>query len=788
MVHRRAALAVVVLGVASRFAAAATFTVTNTADSGAGSLRQAIMDANAAGAGPHTISFDIPGSGVQTISPSTGLPAISVSSGGLTIDGTTQPGYAGSPLIDVVCGGSLNQLGFDFSGSGGTVKGLAIGNCAAAITTAFAIPLAVKSCYIGTDATGMAAVPNSVGISVASAILTIGGPTAADRNIISGNSTYGMDLNQASGTIQDNFIGTDPTGTVALPNQRGIELLPGASTGLLIGGAGVGNLISGNLQEGIENDGMSHVTIQGNLIGTDINGEAALPNGGRGIAGGGTSFKIGGTSVGEGNLVSGNGSIGIDANSDAMLIQGNFIGVDDSHLVPLPNTGAGIQLTSHGLGANIVGTSAPGGPGANLIAFNGGVGITVEQGTLNTMRGNSIHDNSPLGIALGPGGKPLADDPGDSNGYTINNGQNFPILATVTQVGNDLHITGTLNSHASTTFDLDFYSNSACARFPHDYVQGETWLGAAQVTTDGSGIAAIDVTLPGVVVEPGARISSTATDPAGNTSEFSQRLITASAPLAGDPAGGQQLGLDGMLFDPTGTVTVGGVPATGYVQFGNTSAQVNAPALPAGSINDITITTAAGLVGTLPRGYVAQFADVGSSGFEGYIAGLVMNGLTVGCGGPNYCPTAPVTRQQMAVFLLRGKLGLCYTPLPCTGMVFNDVPCTGSAFDPWIEALAGFNITGGCGGGNYCPTNPVNRQQMAVFLLKALEGSDYVPPVCSNPTFDDVPCSNPFADWIYDLAARGITGGCGGNSYCPTNPVLRQQMAVFLVKTFNLPF
>jgi hypothetical protein len=235
----------------------------------------------------------------------------------------------------------------------------------------------------------------------------------------------------------------------------------------------------------------------------------------------------------------------------------------------------------------------------------------VEQGTLNTMRGNSIHDNSPLGIALGPGGKPLADDPGDSNGYTINNGQNFPILATVTQVGTDLHITGTLNSHASTTFDLDFYSNPACARFPHDYVQGETWLGATQVTTDGSGIAAIDVTLPGVVVEPGARISSTATDPAGNTSEFSQRLITASAPLAGPPAGGQQLGLDGMLFDPTGTVTVGGVPATGYVQFGNTSAQVNAPALPAGSINDITITTAAGLVGTLPRGYVAQFADVG---------------------------------------------------------------------------------------------------------------------------------------------------------------------------------
>jgi len=772
-----------------RPAAATGFSVTNTNDSGSGSLRQAITDANAAGPGPHTITFNIAGSGAHTIALASSLPVIAVSGGVLTVDGTTQPGYAGSPLVALNCG-DTGRLAFQFVGTGGgAVKGLAIGNCADAITAFFAVPVAVKACYIGTDATGTTAVPNSIGISIASAILTIGGPTAADRNIISGNSQYGIDLNQASGTIQNNFIGTDATGTVALPNStRGIELAPGASAGLLIGGAGVGNLISGNGQEGIENDGLANVTIQGNLIGTDVNGTAALPNGGRGISGGGTSFKIGGTSAGEGNLVSGNGGIGIDANSDSMLIQGNFIGVDDSHLLPLPNAGAGIQLTSHGLGANIVGTSAPGGPGANLIAFNGGRGIVVAQGTENTMRGNSIHDNAALGISLGGSDKPLADDPGDSNGYTINNGQNFPILGAVEHVGGNFHITGTLNSHASTTFDLDFYANPACARFPHDYVQGEQWLGASQVTTDGSGIAAIDVTLPDGGAEQGARIAVTATDPAGNTSELSQRLITASAPLAGDPAGGQQLGLDGMLFDPTGTVTVGGVPATGYVQFGNTSAQVNAPALPAGSINDITITTAAGLVGTLPRGYVAQFADVGSSGFEGYIAGLVMNGLTVGCGGPNFCPTASVTRQQMAVFLLRGKLGLCYTPPPCTGTVFGDVHCQGNPFDPWIEALAGLNITGGCGGGNYCPTNPVNRQQMAVFLLKALEGSDYVPPVCSNPTFDDVPCSNPFADWIYDLAARGITGGCGGNNYCPTNPVLRQQMAVFLVKTFNLPF
>ena len=113
------------------------------------------------------------------------------------------------------------------------------------------------------------------------------------------------------------------------------------------------------------------------------------------------------------------------------------------------------------------------------------------------MRGNSIHDNDTLGISLGGLNHPLADDPGDADGYTINLGQNFPIIASATQVGGDLHILGTLNSHPSTTFDLDFYSNPACARFPHDYLQAQEWIGATQVTTDGSGIAAIDVTLAG---------------------------------------------------------------------------------------------------------------------------------------------------------------------------------------------------------------------------------------------------------------------------------------------------
>jgi hypothetical protein len=106
-------------------------------------------------------------------------------------------------------------------------------------------------------------------------------------------------------------------------------------------------------------------------------------------------------------------------------------------------------------------------------------------------------------------------------------------------------------------------------------------------------------------------------------------------------------------------------------------------------------------------------------------------------------------------------------------------------FTPWVEALSAAGITGGCGGGNYCPTNPVTRQQMAVFLLKTKHGSSFVPPGCSG-VFADVPCPSQYADWIEELAAESITGGCGNGNYCPLQAVRRDQMAAFLNITFGL--
>jgi len=185
-----------------------------------------------------------------------------------------------------------------------------------------------------------------------------------------------------------------------------------------------------------------------------------------------------------------------------------------------------------------------------------------------------------------------------------------------------------------------------------------------------------------------------------------------------------------------------------------------------------------------------SFLDVPSSNpFYAFVENLFHNGVTGGCGAGNYCPGNPVTRAQMAVFLLKAEHGSSYIPPACTG-VFPDAPCTPAAAFAvdFIEQLAAEGITTGCGGGDYCPNSSVTRAQMAVFLLKAEHGSGYVPPPCTG-VFPDVACSPSPAfavDWIEQLFHEGITGGCAGGNYCPSNPVLRSQMAVFLDKTFGL--
>jgi hypothetical protein len=184
----------------------------------------------------------------------------------------------------------------------------------------------------------------------------------------------------------------------------------------------------------------------------------------------------------------------------------------------------------------------------------------------------------------------------------------------------------------------------------------------------------------------------------------------------------------------------------------------------------------------------ATFADVSPSHWAWmYIESLYLADITGGCGMSPliYCPDDTVTRAQMAVFLEKGIQGTAFAP-PIVPITFNDT--SGNWAQYWIESLKSDGATGGCGNGNYCPNDSVTRAQMAVFLLKSKYGSGYTPPAIGSSTgFTDVPVTHWAAAWIKQLAAEGITSGCGAGIYCPDSSVTRAQMAVFLLRTFNLP-
>jgi predicted outer membrane repeat protein len=181
------------------------------------------------------------------------------------------------------------------------------------------------------------------------------------------------------------------------------------------------------------------------------------------------------------------------------------------------------------------------------------------------------------------------------------------------------------------------------------------------------------------------------------------------------------------------------------------------------------------------------FGDVGyGQPFWRWIHALYHGQVAGGCGPGLYCPDGAVSREQMAVFLLRSREGADYVAPACAGAPFADVPAS-SPFCRWVQELVTRGITGGCGGGNYCPTAAATRAQMAVFLLLTREGGGYQPPACAGAPFADVPASSPYCRWIQELVARGITGGCGGGNYCPEAAVTRGQMAVFLATAFALP-
>jgi titin len=355
--------------------------------------------------------------------------------------------------------------------------------------------------YIGTDVTGTAALGNDFGLDIGGSNNLIGGTTPAARNIISGNNIQGGIVIRGTGIrALGNFIGTDVTGTYALANREGVIVFGSGPN--QIGGTepGAGNLISGSRFNGI-NSFINGTVIQGNMIGTDVTGTLALPNGLHGIQiSGGSNDLVGGTETGAGNLISGNARNGILISSvfasGADVVQGNRIGTDVTGTQALGNGGDGVHLER--TNNNTVGGEAPG--AGNIIAFNGNDGVLVDQGTGNAILGNAIFANANLGIELVRGG---------------NHNQEAPVITSATTDGTSTTVTGTLSSAPNSTFTLEFFATN-----PSDPSGAEQFLGSVVVTTDADGNASFTVTIA-VAIDPGWFLTATATDAENNTSRFS---------------------------------------------------------------------------------------------------------------------------------------------------------------------------------------------------------------------------------------------------------------------------
>ena len=320
-----------------------TFTVTSTADSGAGSLRQAIIQANN-NPGSDTIRFSIAGAGVKTIAPLSDLPTITDT---LTIDGTSQPGYAGKPLIQI-SGNANRYAGLWIRGNNSVVTGLCInGFPNSGVRIEGCTGVTIRSNYIGTDPTGSVSRPNGIGVLTGGVSATTIGGGVGDGNLISGNALYGVLMsNSNSVVIAANRIGTDAAGAAAVPNAVfGIHSI--GSSDIRIGMPGSGNVISGNGAAGIFFEGYYYVApakgqVVANLIGTAADGVTALGNGGDGILASGrygpVDLVVGSDSNGLGNTIAFNGGAGAASyHSVGLRIRGNSI---------YSNSGKGIDWSS----------------------------------------------------------------------------------------------------------------------------------------------------------------------------------------------------------------------------------------------------------------------------------------------------------------------------------------------------------------------------------------------------------------------------------------------------------
>lgn len=470
--------------------------------------------------------------------------------------------------VAIVAGAQSNIIGGSLTGARNLISGNGYG-----IYIGGSNSNQVQGNYIGTNITGTMVLPNDYGIALAGGAKQnmVGGTTLGTRNVISGNRHHGVLIGNPgtdSNIVQGNYMGTDTSGSKALPNgDSGIGIIGGQYN--LVGGLvpAARNVISGNVANGVFIGfvGANNNVVQGNYLGTDASGTIALLGGkyanGVALMYGASSNIIGGAAPGTRNIIAGNQASGvyIDGNNTvANRVQGNFVGTMPNGQRALPN-GVGIYM-SGGTHDNIIGGTAtgagntisgnrqdgisiiPNDPNStnnnqvqgNVVSRNRGSGVRIiGHNTGNSIRHNSIFGNGGLGINLQPDGEPdntvTPNDPGDAD-TGPNNLQNFPVLTSVTDTSGSTVISGTLNSTPNSSFDVDYYGNNTAD--PSGYGEGEIYLGTTRISTNSSGVSTFSISSS----RSGIRqfFTATATNAhTGDTSEFSQAAqVTPATALA----------------------------------------------------------------------------------------------------------------------------------------------------------------------------------------------------------------------------------------------------------------
>ena len=556
------------------------YTVINTNDSGAGSLRDAINLSNTSVGVFDNIYFAI-GSGQQTISlTSGGLPTLSDA---VNIDATTQPGYVDKPIIELDgSGAGAGARGFEITADGNTIRGFVINRFA---TDGFYITSAnntIAGNFIGTDISGTTTAgfgngQNGIEISGGGGGNVVGGLTVGDRNVISGNTESGVELDTSNNnTVLGNFIGTDLTGTIDLGNTLNGVVVWDTADGNIIGGtvAAARNIISGNEVHGIFITNAPNTTVLGNYIGTDVSGMVSLGNTDSAVSIEGTSAgaMIGGTLGGARNVIAadagGTTASGVRINASNVTVQGNYIGVNAAATASLRIDNDAIKVMNEVnvlIGGSVLGAAnVIGGALDDGIEISGGDGITVQGNfigtdptrTSNLASGdNAIEiDTNAINVSIGGAGFGEGNVIANSNdrgvsvkdagsivtirGNSFDSTNNLEIDIGLTGVtGNDLDdvdsganalqnfpVLSLITTNSTETTIQGLLNSTADSTFVLDFyartLSGTVnYLGFSTVKTDATGNVTFVAVVP-IAVTSGQFVMATATNAAGGTSEF----------------------------------------------------------------------------------------------------------------------------------------------------------------------------------------------------------------------------------------------------------------------------